>query len=92
MTDYASGDDCHEEYDWGSLVPMIAHPIRVAIIEIMFFLEIKLSASDLRELFCGEVPLSNVHYHLSMLKKADVVAKADQRQVGGTTETFFALR
>lgn len=84
MTEHAS--------DWESLVPMFAHPIRVAIIEAMLFLKIKLSATDLRELFCGEAPLSTVHYHLSMLKKVGVVAKADQRHARGATETFFALR
>lgn len=85
-------DPSDMEYDWGQLVPRFVHPIKVAIIETMFYMKQQLSASDLQELFCGEYPLSNIHYHLLTLKRAALVVKMREVQRRGATESFFMLR
>lgn len=84
--------DQRQEYDWGKLVPLLIHPLKVAIIEAMLSLDVPLSASNLRDVFLGNPPLPNVHYHLTMLNEQGVVRKFGQEQKRGATETYFVLR
>lgn len=84
--------DTRPEYDWGKLVPLLIHPLKVAIIEAMVCVDQPLSASNLRDIFLGNPPLPNVHYHLAMLRKKGVVVKVGQEQKRGATETYFVLR
>lgn len=83
--------DKRSQYDWGKLVPIFVHPLKVAIIEAMLCLDEPLSASNLRDVFLGDPPLPNVHYHLSMLRKQGVVVKVGQEQKRGATETYFVV-
>lgn len=80
-------------FDWEALVPRIVHPIKVAVIEALLWVEEPLSSSDLMKLFSREdMPLSNISYHVRGLVEIGVLRKVRHRQVRGSIETFYRLR
>lgn len=79
-----------EPFDWSSLVPRLVHPLKVSIVEALQWIGEPLSATDLAKLFDDDaVSLSHVSYHLVSLAKTGALTKVRQRQVRGTTESFF---
>lgn len=80
-------------FDWEALVPRIVHPIKVAVIEALLWVDQPLSSSDLAKLFDREdMPLSNISYHVRALAKMGVLKKVRERRVRGSIETFYRLR
>jgi hypothetical protein len=79
--------------DWAALVPQIVHPVQVAIIEAMAWIEEPVSASELQDMF--EEPtghyLSLVSYHMGKLVDLGAVEKISHRPVRGARETFYFL-
>lgn len=85
--------DNSPDFNWAWLVPRVIHPLRVAIIEALAYMDQPLSASDLQRLFGVEdLELSLISYHMNQLKKAEVVVKVDERQVRGSVERFYVLQ
>ena len=85
--------DGSPEFNWAWLVPRVVHPLRVAIIEALAYMDQPLSATDLQRLFGVEdLELSLVSYHVNQLRKAEVLVKVGQRQVLGSVERFYVLR
>jgi DNA-binding transcriptional ArsR family regulator len=76
--------------NWERLARATAHPLRVAILEILGIDGGRtLSPSDLcREL---QIPLSNTNYHVTELAKASLIELVRERQVRGATEHFYRL-
>jgi hypothetical protein len=79
-------------FDWAALVPNLVHPMRVATVEAMAWIERPLSPTDLRQVFDNEFTVSYLAYHVRELRKMKVVEKASSRQVRGATESFYVLR
>ena len=79
--------------DWAALVPLTVHPIQVAIIEAMEWVEDPISATELRDMF--EEPkghyLSLVSYHMGKLVELGAVEAISHRAVRGARETFYFL-
>lgn len=79
--------------DWSALVPLTVHPVQVAIIAAMEWIEEPVSATELRDMF--EEPevhyLSLVSYHMGKLVEFGVVEKTGHRPVRGARETFYFL-
>ena len=76
--------------DWEQLARATAHPLRVAILEILGIDGGRtLSPRDL----CLElqIPLSNTNYHVTELAKAGLIELTGTRPVRGATEHFYRL-
>jgi predicted HTH transcriptional regulator len=76
-------------YDWGSLFSLLVHPMRVEIIEALYWIREPLSATDLRKLLDGRFTSQHISYHLAELVKVGVVKEVGQRAVRGATEKFY---
>jgi DNA-binding transcriptional ArsR family regulator len=84
-----TGDE--RAFDWAALVPLLVHPLRVAIIEALVWIGKPLSATDLTKVFDNRFALVNVSYHLQELAKGGVVKRTRSRQVRGVVEKFYGL-
>lgn len=78
-----------EPFDWLALVPLIAHPTMVAVIEAMTYIDQSLSASLLTKGFACEWSLSRVSYHVTALAKFGVLTKVAERPARGAMEQFY---
>lgn len=56
-----------EPLDWGGLVPLVVHPVKVAIIEAMQWIDEPLSAMDVHRMHDHSPGTSAVAYHLKSL-------------------------
>jgi len=78
---------------WEALVPHLVHPVKVAVIEALLWVDRPLSSTDLMKLFAREdMGLSHISYHVRALAKIGVLKKVRERRVRGSIETFWRLR
>ena len=84
----ATGDEPNP-FDWAQLVPQAVHPLRVAIVETLRWIDQPLSPSELSEVFDREVGTSQVSYHVGVLAKAGALVETGNRKVRGATQTFY---
>jgi hypothetical protein len=79
-----------EAFDWSVLVPRVVHPLKVVIVEALWWVDQPLSAADLTKLIGdGEIGLSRVSYHVVGLAKAGILRKVRERPVRGSVEKFY---
>ncbi len=78
-------------FSWDSLVPYLVHPVKVAIIEAMEWIEVPVSPRELDRIFDEEFGLSLVAYHMRTLADVGVVEKVRQQSVRGALQTFYSL-
>lgn len=78
-------------FSWDELVPLLIHPLRVAIIEALCHIGEPLSATDLQLVLDDEFPLSRISYHLLTLAKVGAIVPSHQKQSRGSTENFYCL-
>ena len=78
-------------FSWDSLVPYLVHPVKVAIIEAMEWVEVPVSPRELDRLFGEEFGVSLVSYHMRTLADVGVVEKVRQQSVRGALQTFYTL-
>jgi hypothetical protein len=78
-------------FSWDSLVPYLIHPVKVAIIEAMEWMEQPLAPRDLDRMFDEQFGVSLVSYHMRTLAEVGAVEKVRQRPVRGALQTFYAL-
>jgi hypothetical protein len=76
---------------WETALFTLLHPLQIGTMEAMVWIDEPLSATVLVEIFCSDVPLSNVSYHLSRLVKGGVLREVSTRKVRGAFEHFYAL-
>ncbi|HEY5054412.1 MAG TPA: hypothetical protein VII45_13495 [Solirubrobacterales bacterium] len=82
-------DEEGESFDWGTLVPLFAHPTKVALIEAMVFIGRPLSASGSMHMFDCKWNLSCVSYHMTSLAKAGVLTKVGEQRRRGAMESYY---
>jgi hypothetical protein len=79
-----------EQFRWDMLVPRVVHPLKVAIVEAMLWIDLPLSSTDLVKVMDDpDIYLSHVAYHVSRLVNAGALKPIRNRQVRGATETFY---
>ena len=78
-------------FDWASLVPHLVHPVKVAIIEAMSWVEPPLSPKELDRIFDEQFGVSLVAYHVRTLADVGVVERVRQQSVRGALQSFYAL-
>jgi predicted ArsR family transcriptional regulator len=76
--------------NWERLARANTHPLRVSILEVLSIDRGRtLSPKDLSlEL---QAPLSTVNYHVTELRRSNLVKVVDERQVRGAIEHFYRL-
>jgi hypothetical protein len=78
-------------FNWGLLVPYLVHPLKVAIIETMQWIDVPLSPKELDRIFDEQFGVSLVSYHMRTLADVGVVEKVGQQSVRGALQSFYAL-
>ena len=74
--------------DWQRLARANTHPLRISVLEVLAMDGGRtLSPSDLS--YELRVPLSNVNYHVTELRRTGLVELAGERPVRGATEHFY---
>jgi hypothetical protein len=74
--------------DWQLLARANTHPLRISILEVLGMDGGRtLSPSDLS--YELRTPLSNVNYHVTELRRTNLVELAGERPVRGATEHFY---
>jgi len=81
----------NDHFNWDTLVPYLVHPVKVAIIEAMEWVDVPLSPRELDRIFDEEFGVSLVAYHMRTLAEVGVVEKVGQQPVRGALQTFYAL-
>jgi hypothetical protein len=89
-----TGERHERPYDWMALVPSLVHPMRVAIIEAMLWVDRPISATDMVHMHNEEFNVSFISYHFRMLAdpKVRIIEKVKGRRVRGAEEKFLRLR
>lgn len=80
-----------QPFDWEALVPLVVHPVKVAVIEALSWVEEPLSATDLDRILDGGVGVSLISYHLRKLTELGAIRRVRQSTVRGAVQTFYAL-
>lgn len=80
-----------QDFEWDMLVPRLVHPLKVAIIEAMSWIDEPLSPRDLDLVFDDEFGVSLVAYHVGTLADYGVVEKVGSELVRGVVKTFYEL-
>jgi DNA-binding transcriptional regulator GbsR (MarR family) len=73
------------------LVSQLVHPIKVAIVEALIWIDEPLSPKELDQVFDGQFGVSLVSYHMRKLADLGVVEKVHQQAVRGALQTFYGL-
>jgi hypothetical protein len=78
-------------FNWEVLVPVLIHPIKVAIVEAMEWIEVPVSPRELDRIFDEQYGVSLVSYHMRTLAKVGVVEVVRQQSVRGALQSFYSL-
>ena len=76
---------------WEKCIPTFLHPLKVAIIEAMLWVEEPLSARLIELLLDDGTDLTLLAYHLRCLAEAGVVTKVRAEPVRGVVQTYYEL-
>jgi hypothetical protein len=79
-------------FDWDALVSLVIHPVQVAIVEAMAWIDEPLSAADLHRLFDDDAYyLSLIAYHMNKLYRAKALSLSKKQQVRGTQKKLYIV-
>lgn len=80
-----------EHFEWAVLVPRLVHPMKVAIIETMSWIDEPISPRELDRIFEDQYGVSLVAYHVRVLADIGAIEKVRQQAVRGALQTFYVL-
>lgn len=89
---HSSAETERSAFSWEALVPLVLHPVKVAVIEAILWIDRPLSPTQLTESFdAEEYYLGIVSHHLNELARLGAVKLVKTRQVPGkgAKEKFF---
>jgi hypothetical protein len=78
-------------FNWDALILLSVHPMKVAIIEALQWIEVPLSPKELDRIFDEEYGVSLVSYHTRTLADVGVVERVRQQAVRGAMQSFYTL-
>ncbi len=83
-----------EPLDWGALVPRAIHPIRVAILEAMRWIDEPFSAVDLNGMYGDDPPgVSAIAYHMRALAfDLPMLRLYDEETIRGARRKLYYFR
>jgi DNA-binding transcriptional ArsR family regulator len=79
------------EFPWAEVVPLFVHPVKVAAIEALSWLDDPFSPKQLEEMSAGSFGVSIAAYHMRTLADLGLIEKSHQAQVRGALQTFYRL-
>lgn len=79
--------------DWTALVAMFVHPIQVAILEAMAWLDEPVSSGELRRMFADPVHHKGyaMTYHMQALAERGLIQEVTRRPIHGIEEIVYTL-
>ncbi|HZE06042.1 MAG TPA: hypothetical protein VE127_12505 [Solirubrobacteraceae bacterium] len=77
--------------DWGALVALVVHPIKVEIVEAMDWIGRPLAASELKRVLDHRHSTPAISYHMNVLAKFGVLVRAEIQQVRGAWKHLYVL-
>jgi len=80
-----------EHFEWDTLVPCMVHPVKVAVVEAMHWIDEPISPRELDTVLDEEYGVSLVAYHVRVLANMGAVEKVGQQAVRGALQTFYVL-
>jgi DNA-binding transcriptional ArsR family regulator len=81
-----------EQFEWSPLAAHLTHPLKVAVVEALSWVEQPLSPSDLVKLIDRErYSPAHVSYHLGKLANAEALRVVGTPQARGATERLYSL-
>ena len=78
-------------FDWNVVVPRLMHPLQVAVVEAMAWIDVPLSPSDLTQVFMEQFPLEEVAYHVRRLAYIEALVKVEQQTKRGRQRKWYFL-
>lgn len=78
-------------FDWNVVVPRVIHPLQVAVVEAMAWIDLPLSASDLTQVFMGQFPLEDVAYHVRRLAYVEALVQVEEQTMRGWQRKWYFL-
>lgn len=80
-------------FDWEGLVALSVHPLKVAIIEALRWVQQPLSPSEMTVMLAdGGYSLDLVQYHAGSLAKIGVIEVTHARRARGARESYYYFR
>lgn len=76
---------------WGKLVTTFLHPMKVAIVEALLWIDEPLSPKCIDHLSGGMHGVSLTAYHMRSLADAGVVIRVDQKARRGALQSYYEL-
>jgi hypothetical protein len=80
-----------ELFKWDVLVARAVHPIQVAVIEAMQWIDRPLATSELSKLFDNAYSVSHLGYHVTALAKMEAIRATHCERVRGTIKQYYVL-
>jgi len=79
-------------FPWEEFVPLFVHPIKVAIVECMLWIDEPMSAKLIERSMNDGTSVSLISYHLRSLEDVGIVVDVLSEPVRGAVQTFFRLQ
>jgi hypothetical protein len=87
----ATADAGDGRFPWGALVSRVLLPVKVEIIEAMWWIGLPLAASDLLLVLDRVYSLSLLDYHVKELAKLGALRPVGTEPVRGTLKHFYVI-
>lgn len=79
-------------FPWEECVPLFVHPIKVAIVEALIWVDEPLSAKLIEKLMDDGTDLPLVSYHMRTLADLGILVNVKEEPVRGTVQTYYRLQ
>jgi hypothetical protein len=87
----AAAEAGDEHFPWGTLVSRVLIPVKVEIIEAMWWIGLPLAASDLLLVLERDYSLSLLDYHVKELAKLEALRLVGTEPVRGTLKHYYVI-
>jgi hypothetical protein len=78
-------------FDWSVVVPRLVHPLQVAIVEAMTWIDVPLSPSDLEQLFLEQHSIEELAYHVRRLAHIEALVQVEEQPRRGFLRKWYFL-
>lgn len=85
------GDGGDVRFRWEWLVARVLHPIQVAMIEALLWIDLPIAPSDIARMHGGEHSASHIGYHANKLAALGVLEVTNTEGVRGGTRHLYVL-
>lgn len=80
-----------DDFFWENHVPLFVHPVKVAAIEALTWIDEPFSPKQLDDMSDGDFGVSIVAYHMKRLAELGLIEISSHGYVRGARQTFYRL-